>query len=276
MSDCTTAKRGRAWFEALTGSDGKLPEGPGSLMVTEATLGGEKAVFVGLAPDAKSRFPRANNAEVGLEEGFYGTKNLRQVMAADAAKSIKRPIISVVDSKCQAYGRREELVGIHIAAAAIIAAFAEARMAGHPVITLIVGRAVSGSFLTLCAQANRMIAFDDPEVLIHAMYPEAAARITKRSVAELNKLGEEIVPMAYDIKSFAKLGGLYKLLEVANPDTPTPATVEQVKGVLIEAIANARQSPRDINDRLETEGAKNFRKMSRKVREMMTEQWAAI
>lgn len=276
MSECTTAKRGRAWFEALTGSDGKLPEGPGSLMVAEAKLGQEKAIFVGLAPDPNSRFPRARNAEVGLEEGFYGTKNLRQVMAADADKDVKRPIITVVDSKCQAYGRREELVGIHIAAAAIIAAFAEARTAGHPVIALIVGRAVSGSFLTLCAQANRMIAFDDPEVLIHAMYQDAAARITKRSVAEVNKLAEEIVPMAYDIRSFDKLGGLYKLLQVANPDTPTADTVEQVKGVLVDAIANARKSPRDIWDRLETEGAKNFRKMSRKVREMMTEQWAAI
>ena len=274
MSECKTAKRGRAWFEALTGKDGKMPDGPGSLMVAEAALGNEPAIFVGLAPDPNSRFPRARNAEVGLEEGFHGTRALRQVMAEDADKPVKRPIISVVDSICQAYGRREELVGIHIAAAAIIAAFAEARMAGHPVIALIVGRAVSGSFLTLCAQANHMIAFDDPEVLIHAMYQDAAARITKRTVEELNKLAEEIVPMAYDIRSFNKLDGLYRLMQVANPDAPCPQTLAEVKDALIQAIADARQSSRDdLFDRLETEGAKTYRAQSIKVRDMMIEQW---
>ena len=274
MSECKTAKRGRAWFEALTGKDGKMPDGPGSLMVAEAALGNEPAIFVGLAPDPNSRFPRARNAEVGLEEGFHGTRALRQVMAEDADKPVKRPIISVVDSICQAYGRREELVGIHIAAAAIIAAFAEARMAGHPVIALIVGRAVSGSFLTLCAQANHMIAFDDPEVLIHAMYQDAAARITKRTVEELNKLAEEIVPMAYDIRSFNKLGGLYRLMRVANPDAPCPQTLAEVKDALIQAIDDARKSSRDdLFDRLETEGAKTYRAQSIKVRDMMIEQW---
>lgn len=272
----TTAVRGRAWFEALTGSDGRLAGCPGSLMVAEAPLGGENAVFVGLAPDAHARFPRARNAEVGLEEGFYGTRELRKVMAQDADKDVKRPIITVVDSISQAYGRREELVGLHIAAASIIAAFAEARMAGHPVIALIVGRAVSGSFLTLCAQANHMIAFDDPEVLIHAMYQDAAARITKRSVAEVNELGKKIVPMAYDIESFAKLGGMYKLLKVASPDTPEASAVQEIRSVLEEAVADARRTPRTLDRRLETEGAKNYRKMSIAVRDMMTAQWQAV
>lgn len=275
MNACKEAKRGRAWFEALTGSNGKTPGFPGSLLLAQTELGGEDAVFVALAPDPHSRFPRARNAEVGLEEGFYGTRALRKVMAEDEGKTVKRPIISVVDSICQAYGRREELAGIHIAAAAIIAAFAEARMAGHPVIALIVGRAVSGSFLTLCAQANRMIAFDDPEVLIHAMYQDAAARITKRSVEELNKLAEEIVPMAYDIRSFNKLGGLHTLLSVNNPDAPTPETVAEVRDVLVDAVRDARASQKDsLFDRLETPGAKEYRYMSIKVMDMMTEQWA--
>ena len=128
MANNPTAIRGRAWFEALTGSNGKLPNGPGSLLAAEAKLGNEPAIFIALAPDPNARFPRARNAEVGLEEGFYGTRALREIMAQDANKAVKRPIISVVDSVCQAYGRREELVGIHIAAAGIIAAFAEARM----------------------------------------------------------------------------------------------------------------------------------------------------
>ncbi len=266
--------RGRLWFEALAGSTGKVKGNPGSLMVAEANLGGEKAVFVGVAPDANARFPRTGHTEVGLEEGWYGTKNLRAVIEADK-NGPKRPIITVCDSKSQAYGRREELFGIHLAAAAIIAAYADARTAGHPLIALIVGRCVSGSFLALAGQSSRMIAFDDPEVLIHAMYKDAAARITRRSVAELDKLGETIVPMAYDIGSFNKLGGLYRLLKVANPDTPATPTVDQVRNTLIEAIADARSTPRTLDVRLESEGAKAFRKSSIKVREMMTQQWAA-
>lgn len=266
--------RGRKWFEALTGSDGVVPGNPGSLMVAEAELGGEPVVWVGVGPDANPRFPRTGHTEVGLEEGWYGTKNLRAVIAADA-NGPKRPIITVIDSKSQAYGRREELAGIHVAAAAIIAAYADARTAGHPVIALIVGRCVSGSFLTLAGQANRMIAFDDPEVLVHAMYKDAAARITRRSVAELDKLGEEIVPMAYDIGSFNKLGGLHRLLDIATPDEPSDATVGRVKAELIEAIADARRSPLDLDVRLESPGARLYRKGSLTVRKLMAEQWAA-
>jgi malonate decarboxylase gamma subunit len=274
MSEIMTS-RGRKWFEALSGRDGKQAEGPGSLLIADGTLGGEKVAFIALAPDPKSRFPRARVAEVGVEEGWYGTRALHQVMAADRDGN-KRPIITVVDSKNQAYGRREEMVGIHLAGAAIIAAYAEARMAGHPVIALIVGRAVSGSFLALCGQANEMIAFDDPEVLVHAMYKDAAARITRRTVAELDKLSEKIVPMAYDIKSFNKLGGLHNLMDVANPDEPTEATTAQVKAALVEAIASARSTPRDLYKRLESEGAGNFRQASIEVRAKMTAQWAAL
>ena len=45
-------------------------------------------------------------------------------------------------------------------------------------------------------QANRILAFDDDGVMIHAMHKEAAARVTQRSVSELEKLGKKIVPMS--------------------------------------------------------------------------------
>lgn len=274
MSDAVM-NRGRKWFEALAGSNGNVPGNPGSLLLATGKLGDEEVVFVGLAPDPKSRFPRAGHTEVGVDEGWFGTKALRQVIEADKDKKIKRPIITICDTKSQAYGRREELFGIHVAAAAIIAAYADARMAGHPVITLIVGRCVSGAFLALAGQANRMIAFNDPEVLVHAMYKDAAARITRRSVEELDRLGQEIVPMAYDIGSFAKLGGLHALLEVTNPDEPEPATIIQVQNVLLEAVADSRAKPATLDSRLESDGAKTYRKASLLVRQKMAEQWNA-
>jgi malonate decarboxylase gamma subunit len=267
--------RGRRWFEALAGSDGRPPDGPGSLLIADAMLGGERVSYVALAPDPEARFPRARSGEVGVEEGWYGARAIQRIVEADE-HGVKRPIITIVDAKSQAYGRREELAGIHLAAAALIAAYAEARLVGHPLIALIVGRAVSASFLVLCGQANRVIAFDDPQVLVHAMYKDAAARITRRTVEELDALGERIVPMAYDIRSFDKLGGLYQLMKVSDPDAPDCETVEQVKSALIDAIADARRGPRDLSVRLESEGAKEYRRASLVVRAKMAEQWAAL
>jgi biotin-independent malonate decarboxylase gamma subunit len=148
-------------------------------------------------------------------------------------------------------------------------------MAGHPLIALVVGRAVSGVFLELAGQANRLIAFNDPKVLIHAMYKEAAARITRRSVAELEKLGRKILPLAYDVESFARLGAVHNLLDVANPDEPSPGTIDQVKSALLEAIVDARRSPPDLSSRLESAGAKKYRQASLAVRQKMSEQWYA-
>ncbi len=86
-------------------------------------------------------------------------------------------------------------------------------MLGHTVIALVVGQALSGGFL-LTLQANRILAFDDPGVVIHAMHKEAAARVTRRTVAELDKLAETIIPLSYKIEDFAKLGILHELIKV--------------------------------------------------------------
>jgi malonate decarboxylase gamma subunit len=116
-----------------------------------------------------------------------------------------------------AYGRREETAGIFLAAAAAADAYGSARLDGHPVIALVVGHAISGGFLTHGYQANRILAFDDPGVIIHAMHKEAAARITRRSIESLEQLGDRIAPLSYDIREFARLGLLHKLLHVEDP-----------------------------------------------------------
>ncbi|MGA7343426.1 MAG: biotin-independent malonate decarboxylase subunit gamma [Terracidiphilus sp.] len=273
MSDIAIG-RGRKWFHALAG-DGRQPEGPRSLLIAHAPLGAENVTYMALAPDLQGRFPRARAGEVGLEEAWFGARAIQNLVAS-GTNGARCPIVTIVDAKSQAYGRREELAGIHLAAAALIAAYAEARMAGHPIIALIVGRAVSASFLVLCGQANRILALDDPRVLVHAMYKDAAARITRRTVAELDALGETIVPMAYDIRSFHKLGGLSQLLAIDAPDDPVPKTVERVKSALIDSIADARRSPPDLSSRLESQGAIEYRKASLAVREKMTEQWSAL
>jgi len=57
--------------------------------------------------------------------------------------TIKRPIIATADVKSQAYGRREETAATFLAAAAAADAYGSARLSGHPVMTLVVGQALS-------------------------------------------------------------------------------------------------------------------------------------
>jgi biotin-independent malonate decarboxylase gamma subunit len=185
----------------------------------------------------------------------------------------KRPIIAIVDVKSQAYGRREESAAIFLATAAAADAYASARMKGHPVIALVMGNAISGGFLTHGYQANRILAFDDAGVVIHAMHKEAAARITLRTVAELDVLGHKIAPLSYDIHDYAKLGLLHKLLHVEDPDKPSQTTVAQVQKELIDAVTDARAGAKDLGNRLSSKGAREMRKASLAARAHMEEQW---
>jgi malonate decarboxylase gamma subunit len=269
------ALRGRAWFQALTGTNEPMPGDPASVLVSYSEIGNEQALFLCVVPNPESRFPCVRDGQVGLEEAYTLAASIRNVLNEDSAKSRagKRPIIAVVDVKSQAYGRREETAGIFLAAAASADAYASARVAGHPVITLVAGHAFSGGFLTHGYQANRILAFDDAGIMIHAMHKEAAARITRRSIAELERLGHEIIPMSYDVHDFAKLGLLYKLLHIVNPLTPTHSDVQHVQQELIDAIRDARLGPTDLSNRRESDAAKQTRKAGNAARAAMEAQW---
>jgi malonate decarboxylase gamma subunit len=266
--------RGKVWFKALTGVDSPMKGDPGSVLTCDAKLGEEMARYLCIVPNSQGRFPCARHGEVGLEEAYTLAARLREVIDQDIDSAKKRPIIALVDVKSQAYGRREGTAGIFLAAAAAADAYATARMKGHPVIALVVGQAISGGFLTHGYQANRILAFDDRGVVIHAMHKEAAARITLRSVPELEQLGHEILPLSYDIRDFAKLGLLHKLLQVENPDLPSSKAVASVTQELIEAIADVRSKFFDLTNRFESEGALEYRKAGRAARARITEQWA--
>jgi biotin-independent malonate decarboxylase gamma subunit len=139
---------------------------------------------------------------------------------------------------------------------------------------LVVGHALSGGFLTHGYQANRILAFDDHGVMIHAMHKEAAARITRRSVESLEKLGETIAPLSYDIRDYAKLGLLHKLLHVDSPENPSQQEIQNVRDELIAAIEDARNSPVDLRNRLQSKEAQETRKASILTRTLLEAQWA--
>jgi len=268
--------RGLIWLRALTGQDGVIAGAPATVRMAEAALGDAPASFIAVVPDPHNRFPRARNGEVGLEEGWTLAQQVRRIIAADSdSDGARRPIIALVDVSSQAYGRREELLGVHLACAAAADAYASARLAGHAVIALLVGKAMSGAFLAHGYQANRLLALDSPEVMVHAMGKQAAARVTRRSVAELEKLGERIAPMAYNIRAYARLGLLHQLIEGINADAPGPADVQQVRQALLSAIADTRVGPRDLSSRLASPAAHATRGASIEVRRRLAEQWDA-
>lgn len=263
-----TISRGELWLQTLVPHAKRLSGLCPSVQAADADINGEAVRFISVVPDAHNHFPRAALGEVGLMEGWTLAKVVSETVAADADNAVKRPIVAVIDVPSQAYGRREEAFGIHQALAGAAAAYANARLAGHPVIGLIVGKAMSGAFLAHGYQANRLIAFNDKGVLIHAMGKESAARITLRTVEALEKLAATIPPMAYDISNYATLGLLENLLDISNPDAPSESDVALVKSTLQQAINDARQDT-TLKSRL---GADN-RHSSALVRERMRASW---
>jgi malonate decarboxylase gamma subunit len=262
--------RGRIWFEALAGEQSVLSIP--SVLVADTTLEKERIRFLSIVPDPDNRYPCARSGQVGLQEGWNLAKQVRDTIKADE-QSEKRAIVAIVDVPSQAYGRREELLGIFLAAAAATDAYVSARLAGHPVISLVVGHAISGGFLTHGAQGNRLLAFDDSGVVIHAMAKNAAARVTRRTTEELDQLAESVIPMSYQVVDYAKLGTLYRLIEGVNCDAPGSKDIEQVQHHLLAAIADARSGQRDLSSRFQSEGARRNRGATLEVRRRLAAEW---
>ncbi|MEU8382851.1 biotin-independent malonate decarboxylase subunit beta [Streptosporangium sp. NPDC048865] len=265
--------RGRTWTRAL--ADGDVRAVVPSVITADVTLGGDVARLIAVVPDPRSPYHRARRGEVGLLEGLALAEAVTEVVTGDAGlpDERRRPIVAVVDVPSQAYGRVEEVLGIHHALAVAVDAYARARTAGHPLITLIVGTALSGGFLAHGAQAGRILALDDPGVVVHAMHKKAAARVTRRTVDELDELARRIPPLSYDITDWAKLGLCDGLLKVENAGDPTAGDVGKVRDALAAAVERARHGPRDLSDRLTSPAALRTRAASRRVHDALAAQW---
>jgi malonate decarboxylase gamma subunit len=269
-----TSSRGRTWFQALADKAQPVDTGLGSVLVADATWGGERVRLLAIVPEPRNRFPRARHGELGLDEGWALARHVREAIAADRG-GVKRPIIAVVDVQSQAYGRLEALLGIHLSLAAAADAYATARMAEHPVVALIVGTALSGGLLGHGDQAHRLLALDDPKVIIQAMRRQSAARVTRRTVEELDELGKTVMPMSYDVRQFAKLGLLHELITEIDADAPSSAQIAKVRDRVVAAIADIRKQPGDLTSRLNNPEARIHRAASIEVRRRMAEQWNA-
>lgn len=264
-----TKSRGRLWFEKLTGIKNAKSKYP---TVLNAEVDGKE--YIAIVPDKNNRFPRVRNGEVGLQEGFVISKIVNKIVDEDKNKSTKRPIILIVDVPSQAYGYKEELIGIHIGLASSAAAYAKARQAGHSVIDFIPGDAVSGGFLAHGLQSNRMIALADKSITIQAMSKASAARITQRTIEELEEATKHVPAMAYDIFNYEKLGALYKLVHDVSSWDATDKAVAEIHKLIDEAIESTKGKPTDLHFRYETPIAvASGRKATLKMRKAVAKEW---
>ena len=265
--------RGEIWFEALAGTDPREAK-PASVLCADGTVGDEHVCFLAVVPNSEAKFPQAREGELGLEEGWALARHVREAVAEDVDGD-RRALVAVVDVPGQPYGYREELLGLHLALAAAVDAYATARLAGHPVVALVVGQAISGAFLAHGMQANRILALDDSGVAVQVMSKRSTARVTRRSVEELDEIAKEVPATAYDITSFAQLGVLHRLIEGVDADEPGAEDVETVRDALAEAISSARHdSSTDLSGRLSSPEAHQHRSASLRVRERLAEEWS--
>ena len=269
IHDNPSSDRGAQWFALLSHGFTKQNAIVPSVLVADGEYENRACRLIAVVPDLNNHFPRAVNGEVGLLESMALAREVNAVVEADAHSETKRALVLIVDVPSQAYGRREETLGIHQALASAVSAYANARQNGHPIIALLVGKAMSGAYLAHGYQANRIIALSDEGVMVHAMGKAAAARVTQRTEAELDQLAAENPPMAYDLKSYASLGLIDNLLQVESATQPTPSDKHSVEQAITDALLDIQPKDTGISRRLSGE----HRQASRQVRDLLKAQW---
>jgi len=262
--------RGRSWLTALAAGASIEAVIPSVLSARS-----DQALYLAVVPDPGNPFYRARAGQVGLTECLALAEVVRGAIADDSSAGQRRAIVSIVDLPSQAYGRIEEMTGLHQTIAATVDAYEQARVLGHPTVALVVGTALSGGFLAHGLQAAQLLALDDPGVEIHAMHKAAAAKITLRTVEELDELAKIVLPLSYNVRDWSKLGFCDELLEVDHADAPSQTDVAHVSDAIDRAIDRARRGPLDLSNRLDSPAAITTRAASRAIRDALAEQWTA-
>lgn len=218
--------------------------GPGAVVGT-ATLGGQTVTVI--ASDAEAfneKFPVVYSGVIGLEEGYKMAQAVYASLAADAEKTAaeKRPIVLIVDTPGNGPGKVEEIFGMNKATGAYQLALAEARLAGHPIVAMVVGRAISGAFLCHGLQADRILSLPSEfGTMIHVMPITSVSRIIKKDVELLEDLAKSNPVFAAGPAFFFKLGGVERLVETI--DGMRPAILEQIAEIRAAKAARVATGP---------------------------------
>ena len=107
----------------------------------------------------------------------------------------------------------EEIAGMNKSTGGYQLALAEARKAGHPIVAMVIGRAISGAFLCHGLQADEILALS-PEfgTMIHVMPLTSISRITKMDIERLEELAKVNPVFAPGVNFFYNLGGVKEIV----------------------------------------------------------------
>lgn len=203
------------FIENLVGNYNQDPKiGPGAVVGTAKLEGKEVTVITNDATKANLRFPVVYGGIIGMEEGYKMATAVYKTIEADENSSIKRPLILIVDTPGNGPGKIEEIFGMNKSTGAYQLSLAEARLKGHPIIAIIIGRAISGAFLCHGLQADHILSLaPDYKTMIHVMPLTSIARITKLDIEILENLSKNNPVFASGANFFYKLGGLEEVIE---------------------------------------------------------------
>ena len=190
--------------------------GPGAVIGTAELKGRPVTVIANDAAAINPRFNVVYAGIIGMEEAYKMAIAVYKTIEADSNKSAdeKRPLVLIVDSPGNGPGKYEEITGMNKATGAYQLALTEARQKGHPVIAMIIGRAISGAFLCHGLQADHILTLSGKfATMIHVMPISSIARITKMDIETLQKLSSSNPVFASGAEFFYKLGGVEEVLE---------------------------------------------------------------
>lgn len=216
--------------------------GPAAVIGTGRLSGRELTVISIDAKARNPRFPVVLAGVIGMEEAYKMALAVYRTIEADAGKpqSEKRPLLLLVDSPGNSPGKVEEIIGMNKATGAYQLALTEARQNGHPVIAMIIGRAISGAFLCHGLQADRILTLPkDFGTMIHVMPLSSIARITKMDIETLEELSVSNPVFASGADFFYKLGGVE---EIVSSIDEIPAVVKRHIDEVYALNAEGRQA----------------------------------
>jgi len=250
--------------------------GPGAVTGTANLKGRTVTVIANDAAAINPRFNVVYAGVIGMEEAYKMAMAVYKTIEADREKPAdqKRPLVLIVDSPGNGPGKYEEITGMNKATGAYQLALAEARQKGHPVIAMIIGRAISGAFLCHGLQADHILALSAKfNTMIHVMPLSSIARITKMDIETLQDLSKTNPVFASGAQYFYQLGGVEEVLD----------SIEDMSGAIlrhIDEIYRLNSEGRSMEagpwGRGELGAARGGRVMRKKIIELMEKEFAAM
>lgn len=250
--------------------------GPGAVVGSARLNDQLTTIIANDAMEMNEKFPVVYAGIIGLEEAYKMSLAVYRSIEADKDKKAedKRPLLLIVDTPGNGPGKQEEIFGMNKATGSYQLALAEARKAGHPIVAMVIGRAISGAFLCHGLQADRIISLSSKfETMIHVMPLTSVSIITKLDIERLEDLSTTNPVFAAGPDFFYQLGGVESLVE----------EIDAMRTTILSNIEDIRMLKSENKyDMLGPWGRGNLgeerggRTMRGKVMEMMDEQFAAV